>query len=124
MRAVKGKDTSLERAVDTAFASMGWQYDRNVEDITGKPDFVFRREKVIVFVDGDFWHGWRFPAWKETVGPYWQQKIQRNRERDRRNAQRLRRRGWHVIRIWGHQVRQELEAVTSKVARALGSAHD
>ena len=124
MSRIRSKDTGPELTIRRLVHARGLRFRKHKRGLPGRPDLVFAAVRVVVFVDGDFWHGWRFPAWKETVGPYWQQKIQRNRERDRRNAQRLRRRGWHVIRIWGHQVRQELEAVTSKVARALGSAHD
>ena len=116
MAAVKGKNTSLERTVDAAFRARGWVYKRNVNDLPGKPDFVFEDEGVIVFVDGDFWHGWRFPQWKEKLTTYWQEKIERNRKRDQSNFQRLRRRGWKVLRFWSHQIERDLEAVVDTVA--------
>lgn len=119
MRAVKGSDTSLERACDEAFSARGWSYERNVPDLPGKPDFVFREAQLIVFADGDFWHGWRFSLWRDSLGEYWQQKIARNRARDQRNFRKLRRLGWKVVRVWGHQVTRDLPAVVDRIAAIL-----
>src|SRR5690606_34852741 len=117
MAAVKGSDTSLERKVHAAFQARRWKYERNVASLPGKPDFVFHSEKVAVFVDGYFWHGWRFPQWQHKVTAYWQSKIAKNRQRDRLNFQRLRRRGWKVLRFWSHQVDKDLDAVVAEVAK-------
>ena len=51
----------------------------------GRPDFVLREYRVAVFVDGAFWHGWRFPAWRHKLSEHWETKIEQNRNRDRRN---------------------------------------
>jgi DNA mismatch endonuclease, patch repair protein len=119
MQAVKGSDTSLERLVDEEFTRRGWRYRRNVNGMPGKPDFVFDAAALVVFVDGDFWHGWRFPQWRSKLQPYWERKIERTRNRDRRNFQKLRRQGWRVIRIWGHQIEQDIEAAVSRVESLL-----
>ena len=123
MQAVKGKNTSLERIVAATFWQQGWRYRRNYASLPGKPDFVFLRERVAVFVDGDFWHGWRFPLWRKKLPDYWQKKIERNRQRDRYNFRFLRRQGWRVIRIWGHQVERDLEAVVERVKALLEETH-
>lgn len=72
-------------------------------DVLGCPDFVFREEKVAIFVDGCFWHGCkrhlRMPA---SNAAYWQAKIERNRKRDRQVSRALRQQGWRVIRVWEH----------------------
>jgi DNA mismatch endonuclease (patch repair protein) len=119
MTAVKGSNTSLERKLDAAFKTRGWKYERNDGSLPGKPDFVFRGEQLIVFVDGDFWHGWRFPQWKDGLSDYWRAKIERTRKRDRAIVQRLRRRGWIVLRFWGHQVDRDLDSVLAKVGKSL-----
>ncbi len=72
--------------------------------------------RLVVFVDGDFWHGWRFPLWCAKLTPYWKRKIERNRRRDRLNFRRLRRRGWRVLRLWGHQVEKDLAGAVRRVA--------
>ncbi|AMV35837.1 very short patch repair endonuclease [Planctomyces sp. SH-PL62] len=115
MQAVKGKNTSLERKVSSAFHRLGWRYRRNYKLLPGKPDFVFTRARVVVFVDGDFWHGWRYPLWKHKLSPFWQAKIERNRARDRRNFALLRRQGWAVLRLWGHDVEKNLDASVDRV---------
>lgn len=116
MAAVKGSDTSLERRLDAAFRRRRWSYRRNDGDLPGKPDFVFPGPKVVVFVDGDFWHGWRFPSWRDKLTAYWREKIERNRRRDRAKFRRLRTLGWTVLRFWGHQVERDLAAVVDRVA--------
>ncbi|WP_076347094.1 very short patch repair endonuclease [Paludisphaera borealis] len=115
MQAVKGKNTSLERTLSSAFHRRGWRYRRNYALLPGKPDFVFTKARVVVFVDGDFWHGWRYPQWKHKLSDYWRAKIERNRARDRRNFQRLRRQGWTVLRLWGHDVEKNLDASVERV---------
>ena len=119
MRAVKGSNTSLERVVEAAFLGRGWACRRNVADLPGKPDFVFDEARVVVFVDGDFWHGWRFPLWREKLTAYWKWKIERNRRRDLRHFRRLRRLGWRVLRLWEHQVAKDLPGAVRRVAALL-----
>jgi DNA mismatch endonuclease (patch repair protein) len=78
------------------------------QKLFGKPDFVFRKSKVCVFVDGCFWHGcpkcYRSPSSNQT---YWSAKIQRNKARDRLVSKTLRDAGWHVLRIWEHQLAEK-----------------
>ena len=119
MRSVRGAHTEPERYLRSALHRRGFRFRVCAQGVTGKPDLVFRRWKLAVFVDGDFWHGWRFPLWRDALPPYWQKKIERNRRRDRSNVGKLRRQGWKVLRIWGHQVNRDLESVLIKVERAL-----
>jgi DNA mismatch endonuclease (patch repair protein) len=120
MQAVKGRDTSLEKVVGSALHRLGLRFKRCVGTLPGKPDFVFTKARVVVFVDGSWWHGWRFPAWKETIGEYWRKKIERTRKRDTKNFRRLRRDGWAVVRFWDHQVQKDLAAVVLRIAALLG----
>jgi DNA mismatch endonuclease (patch repair protein) len=83
----------------------GWR--RHVR-LTGNPDFVFRADRVAVFVDGCFWHGcpacYRLP---DDHRDYWQSKVAGNRRRDKRAARQLRRDGWKVLRVWEHALKSE-----------------
>lgn len=115
MQAVKGRNTSLERIVATAFRERGWRTQRHVKSLPGRPDFVLHECRIAVFVDGDFWHGWQYPRWKDKLTQYWQTKIERTRLRDRRIRSRLRSLGWTVVRIWGHQVEGNLPAVLHRL---------
>ena len=121
MQAVKGKGTSLELKMALLLRRNGRRPQMNVAHLPGKPDLAFCRLKVAVFVDGDFWHGWRFNQWRDKLGDYWKAKIERNRARDRKNFQRLRRMGWIVIRIWEHQLKRNPNGCVQRVEDAIQS---
>jgi len=80
----------------------GW---RRNQPLLGKPDFIFRRERVVVFVDGCFWHGcpkcYKRP---KSNRKFWDTKISNNRKRDRLVNRELRGAGWRVVRVWQHQL--------------------
>ena len=83
-------------------------FERNVQLIKGKPDIVFKRAKLCVFLDSDFWHGWQYPRWKHLLkNDYWREKIEKNRARDRKTTLFLRKNGWTVIRIWEHSIKKD-----------------
>jgi DNA mismatch endonuclease, patch repair protein len=108
MRAVKGKNTRLERQLRSMLAGMrisGWR--TNAAELEGKPDVVFDSEKVVIFVDGCFWHGCPVCRRKlpQTNREYWIKKISRNCDRDQTNTENYARDGWYVIRIWEHELR-------------------
>jgi DNA mismatch endonuclease (patch repair protein) len=119
MSRIRGTNTSPERVIAEGLAKLGYAPDRHPTDLPGRPDFVFRKLRLAVFVDGDFWHGYRFPLWKHKLAPWWREKIQKNRERDRANFARLRRRGWRLIRIWEHQVECKPERCFERIVAAI-----
>lgn len=119
MSRIKGRDTSPERQVAILLRAKRRRFETHASDLPGRPDFVFRRARVAVFVDGDFWHGWRFPKWRLKLSEKWEAKIEANRRRDRRNHARLRRAGWTVLRLWEHQISNDPNACVSKVLTAL-----
>ena len=96
----------------------GW---RRNQKLTGKPDFTFRRERVVVFVDGCFWHGcpkcYKRP---KSNRKFWDEKIAANRKRDRLVNSELRGLGWKVVRAWQHQL-AKAGSVAGRVRRALES---
>jgi DNA mismatch endonuclease, patch repair protein len=76
-----------------------------------RPDFVFPKLRVALFVDGCFWHGCpKHATWPKTRAAFWRSKIEGNRARDRRVNSALRKRGWTVLRIWEHELRRKDEA--------------
>jgi DNA mismatch endonuclease (patch repair protein) len=119
MSQIKGKDTGLEIQVRKALRKRGFRFRTNVKELPGKPDIVLSKSRVVVFVDGDFWHGYRFPAWKKKVSEFWRIKIENNRERDVRNHRKLRRMGWKVIRIWQHQINHDFGRCLSRINSAI-----
>ena len=122
MAAVKGtgsKSTEWRlRAALMRAGLSGWKM--NVRDVLGKPDFLFREHKVLVFVDGCFWHGcpkhYRRPSTSQT---YWDAKVARNMARDKRNRAQLKREGWRVLRFWEHEVKLSPAACAAKIKAAL-----
>lgn len=119
MSRVKGKDTSLERIVRSELHKRGLRFRKHNGKLPGKPDIIFTKAKLVVFLDGDFWHGYRFPQWEKTIPPFWQKKIGETRKRDQRNFAKLRRMGWRVIRIWEHSIDRDLNGVIRKICAAL-----
>ena len=124
MSRIRGRGTGLELEVASELKKRGVRWESHSQDIPGRPDFLFRTQKVALFVDGDFWHGWRFPLWRDKLSEPWEVKIQANRARDRKNYQKLRRRGSMVIRIWEHQIKKDKERYIQKVLDMLDRKND
>jgi DNA mismatch endonuclease (patch repair protein) len=94
----------------------GWR--RGVA-LFGKPDFVFHRERVVVFVDGCFWHGCPKPKHAplpKNRAEWWLAKLSRNKERDKLVTRTLRKTGWRVVRVWECDLRR---ANWNRVARRI-----
>jgi DNA mismatch endonuclease (patch repair protein) len=121
MSRIRGRDTGPERAVAEGLASLGLAWESHARDMPGRPDFIFRASKVAVFVDGDFWHGWRFSIWRDKLSPKWEEKIEATRRRDARNARLLRNMGWRVVRLWEHQIAQDLTGCIARITRRLAN---
>ena len=119
MSRIKGKDTGLEVRVRSALHRRGLRFRKHVKDLPGKPDVVFIKARVAVFVDGDFWHGYRFPSWEDKVSDLWKKKINKNRERDAANHRRLRQMEWTVIRLWQHEVEEDFDACIDRILAAV-----
>ena len=97
----------------------GWTL--NAADLTGKPDFVFPLQRLVVFVDGCFWHGcpkcYRRPS---SHTDYWDAKAARNRARDVKITARLKQDGWRVLRIWEHQL-STMDSVVGRIRSVVES---
>ena len=119
MSRVKGKDTGLERVVRSELHKGGLRFRKHNSKLPGKPDIIFTKAKLVVFLDGDFWHGYRFPQWEHKLSKFWRKKIGETRRRDQRNFAKLRRMGWRVIRIWEHSIEKDLNRVIRKICAAL-----
>lgn len=121
MSSVRQRGTDIEVCFSKALSSCGLRFRRNVRALPGSPDLVFTREKLAIFIDGDFWHGYRYPRWAQRLQPFWRAKIEANRRRDQRNFRRLRRAGWRVLRLWQHEIEGDVAACTKRVTALLGS---
>ena len=93
----------------------GWRRNQNV---FGKPDFLFRWNRLAIFVDGCFWHGCpkhcKMPNGNRA---FWKKKLAGNRARDRRVNRELRKLGWRVVRIWEHDLTRKPHRVIARIAQ-------
>ena len=86
-----------------------------------RPDFVFPKARVAVFVDGCYWHGCpKHGTWPKQNAAFWRAKIEGNRARDRKVTRKLRAEGWTVVRIWEHALKKP-GPVMARLRRAVGT---
>lgn len=105
----------------------GLRYRINYKALPGKPDIVFTKARVVVFCDGDFWHGHNWAlrglgSFKEELkrySPYWQEKLNRNVARDKENDLALEAQGWYVVRLWESDIKKDLPACVATIQEAL-----
>jgi DNA mismatch endonuclease, patch repair protein len=121
MRGNRRTDTLPELAIRRLLHASGLRYRVDypliVGDVRVRPDVVFPRRRVAVFVDGCFWHGCPTHGTRPAANPaYWSAKLARNRARDRRVDAALHAHGWRVIRAWEHDFPR---AVARRVADVL-----
>ena len=129
MRSNRGR-TGPERALASLLWQEGFRYltaegyrRRYGRRLLGQPDLIFGRKRVVLFVDGCFWHGCpKCGKMPEDYGnAFWRQKVETNVSRDERITVALRRDGWKVIRVWEHDLRRkpDLERTAHRVSRRL-----
>jgi DNA mismatch endonuclease (patch repair protein) len=122
MKKIKSKNSKVEVAVRKVLWARGFRYRLHAKGIKGRPDFVFTKQKLVVFIDGDFWHGYNWPSKKPKLisnQGYWIPKIERNMQRDKEVTEYLINAGWVVIRIWEHEVKEDLHSCINKIAAAI-----
>lgn len=109
MAAIRSTNTSPERSVFKELRKRGTYFQRHYKKVLGSPDIAMPSRKIAVFIDGDFWHGFRYPIWKRRLkNSFWRKKIERNRKRDRLYHGKLRKTGWKVLRVWEHEIGSSL----------------
>lgn len=119
MSRIKGSNTGPELMLRRALWVRGWRY-RLRTNVLGHPDLVFKGQKLVVFIDGCFWHGCKIHG----VSPrsnrqFWENKLRANIVRDQKVTTSLRRAGWKVMRFWGHDIDNHLERVVLATERQL-----
>lgn len=122
MRAVKSKGSKIEITLGRALWAKGHRYRKHSKVVFGKPDFVFRQQKLAIFVDSEFWHG---KDWSHRKGDhksnqeFWHRKIERNIERDKEVNAELASLGWKVMRFWGKDIINNLDSCVDQITRFL-----
>ncbi|MEW6119560.1 MAG: very short patch repair endonuclease [Pseudomonadota bacterium] len=123
MSGIRGKNTRPEIAIRKEMFRRGFRYRLHAKELPGKPDIVFPRFRAVVFVHGCFWHGHDCPLFKlpSTRPEFWREKIDRNRQNDRKTIDALLSSGWRVATIWECSMRGKKERELSSVVDVLQS---
>lgn len=133
MAAIRGKDTKPEIKLRLELWRRGYRYRKNFRGLPGKPDIVFLKPRICVFVDGEFFHGkgffsggrsHKYDSLEDQLkhanhSDFWLKKIRRNMERDEEVNALLRQEGWLVIRFWSKDVMKETDRCVATVEEAL-----
>ena len=117
MSRIRSRDTKIEKTMMSLLRKNKIHY-RRFPKLFGSPDFVVEK-KILVFCDGDFWHGYKYDKKKKPPKKFWREKIERNMARDRKVTGKLRRDGWSVVRLWEHDIEKSPEKCVGKIRRLL-----
>lgn len=122
MRAVHSNDTRMEEKFRKELFSRGVRFRKNVSDLPGKPDIAIKSKRVVIFLDSCFWHGCpehlRQPKSNKN---YWDKKVKLNVERDHKINSEYRIRGWKLVRIWEHEIKDNPEKCINRIIEVLAT---
>ena len=122
MTAIKSKNTKIELLLRKKLYALGFRYRVNYSKVLGKPDIVFSKQKGAVFVDSHFWHGYNFDLIEKKTfrnKPNWINKIRKNMVRDTYVTKTLESCGWTVIRLWEHQLKEDLDDCVKLIRKGI-----
>ena len=122
MSRVRANGTGIEKIMGSSLWSAGFRgYRKNLRTVVGTPDFCWKQEKVAVFCDSSFWHGYNWSERKKDIKVrkgFWLTKIEDNIRRDKRVTARLKQDGWKVLRFWDFDIKKDVSACVTKIAAA------
>ncbi|EIJ81797.1 DNA mismatch endonuclease, patch repair protein Vsr [Bacillus methanolicus PB1] len=122
MQAIKSK-SKLEELVAKELWKRGIRYRRNVKTLFGKPDIAIKKYKIAIFIDSCFWHCCPLHGnMPKSNIEYWEKKLNRNKKRDNEVNSFYKENGWNILRIWEHEVKQDLELTVKKIIDAINNA--
>jgi DNA mismatch endonuclease, patch repair protein len=118
MAAIKSTGTKAEVTLAKALWHLGYRYRKNNKAIFGKPDLTFKKHKIAIFIDSEFFHGKDWETEKHRIKSnqeFWYKKIERNMERDKEVNQHLLENGWTILRFWSKDIRTSLPLVLQTI---------
>ena len=118
MSKIRSVDTKAELLLRKALWNAGFRYRLHNKKLPGKPDITITKYKLAIFVDGEFWHGYKWKDKKPKIKnnrAYWIPKLERNIARDKNNNKLLKKMGWNVLRFWEQQVKKGPEICIGKI---------
>ena len=122
MRAIKNKNTKIEKLLAKALWKRGYRYRRNNKTVFGKPDFTFRKYKIAIFCDSEYFHGKDWETQKHRIKTnvdFWHKKIESNIKRDKVVNETLLKNGWKVIRFWGQEIKKNIDLCIETIEIAI-----
>lgn len=121
MRRVRQTGTDIEMRLRRALWATGLRYRIKAANLLpGRPDVVFVRAKVAIFVDGCFWHGCPLHGTRPASNAiFWAEKIKRNQQRDQQVDSKLSAAGWRVLRLWEHEVKKDLTGCVKRIRETI-----
>ena len=123
MSRVKAQGSEIEKIMGSALWFHGLRgYRKNQKGILGTPDFCWKQQKIAVFCDSSFWHGFNWPEEKKKIKvrkDFWYKKIEDNMRRDKAITLRLRQDGWEVFRFWDFEIKKDVSACVAKITCVL-----
>lgn len=122
MAAIRSTNTKDEVRLAKALWHLGYRYRKNNRTVFGTPDLTFKKLKIAIFVDSEFWHGkdWENPKNRVKTNPdFWRKKIERNRQRDIEVNQYLEAHDWKVLRFWSAEIENDLEACVATIQKEI-----
>lgn len=127
MRAIRGVNTKMEVALAKALWARGHRYRKNDKTVFGKPDLAFKRHKLAIFVDGEFFHGKNWETDKFIIKSrrdFWWKKIEANMKRDMVVNEHLKGNGWTVLRFWSRDVKNNLMDCIRVIEEIIGPTNN
>jgi DNA mismatch endonuclease (patch repair protein) len=127
MSHIRGTETKPEIFFRKALWKWGIRYRKNVRSLFGNPDIAIKKYKIVIFIDGDYWHGndWKkrhFPSQEallSSYSDYWQKKIRRNIARDIEVKKYYKKNGWTVLRFWASETEKNLNKCIIKTIKKI-----
>lgn len=118
MSNIRSRDTSIEVKLRKALFARGLRYRKNVTGMVGKPDIVLPKYKTVIFIHGCFWHrhkGCKYATMPKTRKDFWEEKFNRNIQRDKQQTDELINAGWNVLVVWECELKHNLDDVVNEI---------
>jgi len=122
MSRIKSKDTKIEVLVRRYLFAKGFRFRKNDKRYPGKPDVVLPKYRVVIFVNGCFWHmhlGCKYGRLPKSNTDYWKPKLEKNSENDKQHIKRLQEMGWTVVVLWECELKKDFEGVMERIIQKL-----
>lgn len=116
MSKVKNKGSKIENIFAKALWNEGFRYRRNSTQYFGKPDFILKKYKTVIFIDSCFWHGCKkHKSLPVTNKKFWRDKIKWNKQRDKEVNRYYKKQNWKIFRVWEHDLPRSIAAIINQI---------